>query len=198
MDKQPVRAAGLGVGTRRQRRDESAGPLLVQDAAAALSAATLEASQDYKGVAEKLKHFGNTLHEDIEDETFDKDHRDIINTTRDILDYDCFLKEMNEQELSPDIYSANTFPRFSKAVKAPNIPGLECTRDKVLSHQYCIFMQILVEFSQKNKKVDPKQILVQLFDEKCKLFHMIQIVLHIASYAATKSSVESVMESIVS
>ena len=59
-------------------------------------------------------------------------------------------------------------------------------------------MQILVEFSEKNKKVDPKQILIQLFDEKLKLYQDIQLVLHIASYAATKSSVESVIESIVS
>ena len=59
-------------------------------------------------------------------------------------------------------------------------------------------MQILVEFSEKNKKVDPKQILVRFFDEKLKLYQDIQLVLHIASYAATKSRIESVIESIVS
>ena len=59
-------------------------------------------------------------------------------------------------------------------------------------------MRILVDLSEKNKRVDPKQILIQLFDKKLKLFENIQLVLHIASCAATKSSVESVMESIVS
>ena len=199
MDKHPVRAAGLSVSTRRQGwRDKSPGPLLVHDSAATLSASTLEASQDYKAVTAKLKHFGKSLHEDFEENTFDTDHRDIINTTRDILDFDCFVKEMKEQELSSDIYSANTFPRFSKAAKALHIPGLESIKDEVLSHQYRIFMRILVDLSEKNKKVDPKQILIQLFDEKLKLYQDIQLVLHIVSYAATKSSVESVIESIVS
>ena len=59
-------------------------------------------------------------------------------------------------------------------------------------------MRLLIELSDKNKKVDPKQILVQLFDEKLKYYQDIQLILHIASCAATKSSVESVMESIVS
>ena len=114
------------------------------------------------------------------------------------MDFYRFVKELKEQELSSDIYSANTFPRFRKAAKALHIPGLESIKDEVLSHQYRIFMQILVDLSEKNKKVDPKQILIQLFDEKLKLYQDIQLVLHIASYAATKSSVESVIESIVS
>ena len=59
-------------------------------------------------------------------------------------------------------------------------------------------MHILVELSEKNQKVDPKQILVQLFDEKLKLYQDIQLVLHIASYAPTKSIIDSVIESIVS
>ena len=199
MDKQPVRAAGLGVGTRRQgRRDQSDGPLLVHDPGAGLSASTLEASQDYKSIRDKLMLFGKSLHEDFEEKTFDEDHKAVIKTTRDILDFVSFVNEMKDQGLSPDIYSANTFTRFSKAAKDLHIPGLEYIKDEVLLHQYRNFMRILVELSDKNKKVDPKQILIQLFDEKLKYYQDIQLVLHIASYAATKSSVESVMESIVS
>ena len=199
LDKQPVLAAGLGVSTRRQgRRDERPGPLLVHDPVARLSASTLEASQDYKSISRKLMLFGKSLHEDFEEKTYDEDHKEVIKTTRDILDFVSFVKEMKEQELSADIYSANTFLRFSKAAKDLHVPGLECIKDEVLLHQYRIFMRILIELSDKNKKVDPKQILVQLFDEKLKYYRDIQLILHIASCAATKSSVESVMESIVS
>ena len=186
IDNLPVQAAGLSSSTRSQgRRDKSLGSLLVHNPASAL-------------VQERLKHFGNSLHKDFEDNTYNMDHRDIINTTRDILDFECFVNEMKEQELSSDIYSANTFPRFRNAAKALHVPCLEAIKDEVILHQYRAFMRILVKLTDKSKKVDPKQILVQLFDEKENHYQDIQLILHIASCAATKSSVESVMESIVS
>ena len=194
LDKQPVRAAGLSVSTRRQsRRDEP-----VHNPGSALPETTLEAVQDYKTVRAKLKNFGSSLHEDFVEKTYDKEHIEIINTTRDILAFDCHLNEMKEQGLSPDIYSANTFDRFNKAAKNLHIPGLEIIKDDVILHQYRIFMRILVKLTKESKSVDPKNILIQLLDPKLKLYEDIQLVLHIASYAATKSSVESVMESIVS
>ena len=199
LDEEPVRAAGLSVSTRRQsRRDESVGPPLVHNPGSALLETTLEAVQDYKTVRAKLKNFGSSLHEDFVEKTYDKEHIEIINTTRDILAFDRHLNEMKEQGISPDIYSANTFDRFNKAAKDLHIPGLEIIKDDVILHQYRIFMRILVKLTKESNSVDPKNILIQLLDPKLKHYEDIQLILHIASYAATKSSVESVMESIVS
>ena len=46
--------------------------------------------------------------------------------------------------------------------------------------------------------MSPKQILIKLFDEKLEFYQDIQLILHIASYAATKSSMESVIEGVLS
>ena len=59
-------------------------------------------------------------------------------------------------------------------------------------------LKIVFDLSEKSMKVDPKEIIIKLFDEKLKLYQECQLMLHIVSYASSKASCESIVESLVS
>ena len=54
----------------------------------------------------------------------DDSERDMIGKTAVILDMQKIVWEMEHMNLTPNIYSENSFPRFKEAVNCLYIPGL--------------------------------------------------------------------------
>ena len=110
------------------------------------------------------------------------------------------MKEMKEKELTPHLFAVVSFPRFLEAAVALCVPSLEHFPESVLQQQYrnYIMKVAMLADEQSGQTIDSIIIASKLYSEKEKLFDDIQVVLHIAAYAATKSSCESIVESYIS
>ena len=147
--------------------------------------------------------FSRKLCEEIENKTVFDEEVELINSTRDILDFQKIILDFRSKKLSEDIYAINNFPTFSRAIESLHIRSLNIISDEVVLMQYKKFINKLVELtsglsSEQILDLDSREIVVKLLDSKMKLYENIQIILHIISVAATKSSCESILESYVS
>ena len=195
----PESAAGLSSETRHSRgqRNTQAG-LDVPE-----FHDTLEAFQDFSSPAlvsnvnGKLEEFSRSLCEDIESRAVDEEDKEVIEHTRSILEFDVMMTNMRRLGLTEDIFAITTFPKFFSAVKSLEIPGIDIVGPEIVEYQYKQFVRILSELTQGMEKIDPVKLLSQMMSEE-KLYDKIQVILHIISYSALKSSCESVLESVIS
>ena len=200
-DKYPARAAALLSRTRASQRFEDTGDESAdcgEECVIGGPEPSIHIQSD-----KKLKFLSSELSKDLKARVVDDWERELIEKTRAIVDIKNIMTEMKQMKMSPAVYSENSFPKFREAVDFLEIPGLELIADSVLKSQYKDYIRILSSLTQSvcdEECVipDTKQIISRLFSSKEKLYEDIQIVNHIISVAATKSTTESVIESFVS
>ena len=147
----------------------------------------------------KLKFFTNELVNDLSKQVVDDWERELIEKTSTIVDMQAINEDMKKTKLSPDIYSENSFPKFKEAVDYLEIPGLKKIDDLVIKNQYKNYIQLISSLASREECViEPRKVILRLFNSSEKLYENLQIVNHIIAVAVTKSSTESVLESYVS
>ena len=200
-DKYPVKAAGLMSRTRASQRLEetghsSSGEECVIDSQAPDSVIL--------NCDKQLKFFCSELVNDLSNKVVSERERELIDKTRDIVDTSKMIGEIKQLKMSPDIYAESSFPRFKEAVDYLKIPGLDFIEDSVIKMQYKRFIQIISSLNSSASseecviEMDPKQVIMRLFNSTEKLYEDIQIINHTIAVAATKSTTESIIESFVS
>ena len=180
-DKHPETAAGLLSSRTRHHRLDNYGDDLIAHK-----------------VKDKVKHLSLSLCKDLRSRVIKDKEVGVIENTQHILDYNRMMKEMKDKDVTPYIYTILTFSRLFDAAKALCVPSLEKFPQAVLQEQYRNYMRKIVMLVTEMQSLDPIKIASRLFSSKEKLYDDIQLVLHIAAYAATKSSCESVVESYIS
>lgn len=199
-DKYPVKAAGLSVRTRGTRRCEETGDSDCGEEC------VIEDPDPEDSVFiqsdKKLKAFASELTSDLKNEVVADWERELIGKTKIILGIPEIVKEMKLLKMSADVYSENSYPKFKDAVDFLQIPDLAYIEESVLKRQYKEYIRILSSISNtacdEECVIDAKQTIARLFSTTEKLYEDIQIINHIISVAATKSTTESVIEAYVS
>ncbi len=193
-DKYPVRAAGLTSRTRWGQRQEETGEDSSEEC-------VIESPRDnvFLSCDEKLKFFTSELFKDLQNKVVDDLERDLIGKTAVILEMKKIVGEMKHMKLTPDIYSENSYPRFKEAVECLHIPGLDFSDDSILKSQYKNYIKLISSLdSSEECVIDARKVIMRLLNSSEKLYEGIQVVNHIITVAATKSTTESVIESYVS
>ena len=200
-DKYPARAAALLSRTRASQRFEDTGDESA-DCGEEYVIGGPEPSVHIQS-DKKLKALSSDLSKDLKERVVDDWERELIEKTRAILDIPKIMMEMRESKMSAAVYGENSFPKFKESVDFLEISGLEFIEDSVLKRQYKDYIRILSSLTQSDCDEeyvipDTKQIIARLFSSKEKIYEDIQIINHVISVAASKSTTESVIESFVS
>ena len=207
LNRTPTKAAGLNVSTRSQKQSKffSQSPMEAEDGDNAIDVNIIEAGSEhteefYNQLDGKLAGFADKLSSNLSEEVIDDEERHLIGKTQTILDVKDLLTQLRRSNLSPEIFASNHFPIFAEAAAAMHAHGMSIITSDLLERQYRKFVAAVADLSPDDLSddLDPREILQDLFSEKKKLFEDCQVILHIASTAATKSSCESIIESYVS
>ena len=198
-DKYPVRAAGLMSRTRASRRCEETGDSSDCGDECVIEDPDPEDSV-FRKCDKKLKLFSSELTNDLRNQVVADWERELIGKTKIIVGIPEIVKEMKLLKMSPDVYSENSYSKFKEAVDSLYIAGLEHIEESVLKRQYKHYIRILSSISACDEEcvIDAKHTIARLFSSTEKLYENIQIINHIISVAATKSTAESVIEAFVS
>ena len=148
-------------------------------------------------ILQKLKKFCLTLASRIEEEAVSLDERNLINTTKVLLDFNALSPDTQKiNNLSPTTFAHVMFPKFQKAVDTLKIPSLNLIDKTTLDIQFKRFITKLWDMNSVENKPG-EEILRKFLSSKEKLYEDIEVIVHVLVSAATKSSCESVVESYV-
>ena len=202
----PTKAAGLNVSTRSQKQSKffSQSPIEAEDGDNAIDVNIIEAGSEhteefYNQLDGKLAALADKLSSNLSEEVVSDKERQLIGKTKTILDVNDLMTQLRRSNLSPEVFASNHFPIFAEAAAAMHAHGMSSITSDMLERQYRKFVAKVADLSPDDlSDLDPREILKDLFSEKKSNFEDCQVILHIASTAATKSSSESIIESYVS
>ena len=205
LDKRPTKAAGLNISTRSQRLQskyfsQSQRPEADGDSDDDIIVAESEDTDEFHNqIGEKLAAFADKLSSDLSEQVVNDKERELIGQTKVILDVKELMNNLRSSGLSPEVFASISFPKFAAAADAMHAHGMQAVTSDILERQYRKFVSKLADLSPDDlSDIDSREVLKDLFNVEKKLFEDCQVILHIASTAATKSSCEAIIESYVS
>ena len=208
LDKLPTKAAGLNISTRSQRLQakqskyfsQSQRPEADGDSDDDIIVAESEDTDEFHNqIGEKLAAFADKLSSDLSEQVVNDKERELIGQTKVILDVKELMNNLRSSGLSPEVFASISFPKFAAAADAMHAHGMQAVTSDILERQYRKFVSKLADLSPDDlSDIDSREVLKDLFNVEKKLFEDCQVILHIASTAAMKSSCEAIIESYVS
>ena len=147
-------------------------------------------------VLNKLKNLCSVLSSKIESETVSSEERDLINTTKVLLNFRSMSMSQNKDGLSPTAFAHQHYPQFQEAVDRLRISSLDAFDKSVIEIQFKRFIKKLWEL-KFTEDLSDEEMLQRFLSSNEKLYEDVEVIMHILVTAATKSSCESVVESYV-
>ena len=147
-------------------------------------------------VLNKLKNLCSVLSSKIESETVSPEERDLINTTKVLLNFRSMSMSQNTDGLSPTAFAHQHYPQFQEAVDRLRISSLDAFDKSVIEIQFKRFIKKLWEL-KFTEDLSDEEMLQRFLSSNEKLYEDVEVIMHILVTAATKSSCESVVESYV-
>ena len=147
-------------------------------------------------VLNKLKNLCSVLSSKIESETVSSEERDLINTTKVLLNFRSMSMSQNTDGLSPTAFAHQHYPQFQEAVDRLRISSLDAFDKSVIEIQFKRFIKKLWEL-KFTEDLSDEEMLQRFLSSNEKLYEDVEVIMHILVTAATKSSCESVVESYV-
>ena len=208
LDKWPTKGAGLNISTRSQRLQAKQSKYFSQpqrpeadgDSDEDIIVAESEDTDEFHNqIGGKLAAFADKLSSDLSEQVVNEKERELIGQTKVILDVKELMINLRSSGLSPEVFASISFPKFAAAADAMHAHGMHAVSSDILERQYRKFVSKLADLSPDDlSDIDSREVLKDLFNVEKKLFEDFQVILHIASTAATKSSCEAIIESYVS
>ena len=147
-------------------------------------------------VLNKLRNLCSALSSKIESETVSQEERDLINTTKVLLNFRSMSMSQNKDGLSPTAFAHQHYPQFQEAVDRLRISSLDAFDKSVIEIQFKRFIKKLWEL-KFTEDLSDEEMLQRFLSSNEKLYEDVEVIMHILVTAATKSSCESVVESYV-
>ena len=147
-------------------------------------------------VLNKLKNLCSVLSSKIESETVSSEERDLINTTKVLLNFRSMSMSQNKDGLSPTAFAHQHYPQFQEAVDRLRISSLDAFDKSVIEIQFKRFIKKLWEL-KFTEDLSDEEMLQRFLSSNEKFYEDVEVIMHILVTAATKSSCESVVESYV-
>ena len=208
LDKWPTKGAGLNISTRSQRLQAKQSKYFSQpqrpeadgDSDEDIIVAESEDTDEFHNqIGGKLAAFADKLSSDLSEQVVNEKERELIGQTKVILDVKELMINLRSSGLSPEVFASISFPKFAAPADAMHAHGMHAVSSDILERQYRKFVSKLADLSPDDlSDIDSREVLKDLFNVEKKLFEDFQVILHIASTAATKSSCEAIIESYVS
>ena len=183
----PVRAAGLGVTTRKQAEENI----------------VLAGKDPEKTSNERLLKFVKELATDLSTKVYSAEGKSVIEETRIILDLPALALKLKEHGASAVKVSIATYPKFKNAIFKVPVDSIKEVPDEELKSQFKLFLERLQDLTAHKdnlelSSMDPKELIKQFLDPTKDLFKSIEMVLQAVAVCSVKHSCESVLESFVS